>query len=107
MDSETHPAGRPCCDDGACIRKDISNLLDPEAPIEDRIVVAATAVARTCGSLNPQELETCVSRLFEVPVDCRLSKSFVIAYQTERDALDGRREIEERRAGKAAHGFRL
>jgi hypothetical protein len=72
--------------------------MDPDSPIEDRIYVAATAVARTCGSLTAAELSVCASRLFDSPSCCDLTKAFVIAYQTERDALAGQRDIEKRRA---------
>jgi hypothetical protein len=93
---------RPCCDEDACIRKDIANLLDPESPIADRICVAAAAVARTCGKLNPAEQLFCASRLFDLPAECDLAKTFTIAYQTERDALDGKRDLERKRAAKPA-----
>jgi hypothetical protein len=89
---------RSCCGTDCCIRKDIEDLLDPDSAIEDRICVTATAVARTCGSLSASELEGCVTKLFDVPGECHLAKTFVVAYQTERDALDGRRDIEARRA---------
>jgi len=78
---------RSCCDEESCVRKDIANLLDPEAPIVDRICTAASAVARTCGSLNADELNVCASRLFDVPMDCDLAKAFRRAYQKERDAI--------------------
>ncbi len=89
---------RPCCDEDACVRKDIAHLLDPDAPIEDRICTAASAVALTCGDLNPSELRYCASRMFDVPPECDLARTFLVAYQTERDALDGKRDLEQRRA---------
>ncbi len=89
---------RSCCDEDSCIRKDIANLLDPDSPVVDRVYVAATAVARTCGKLTSDELRVCAARLFESPPECDLTKAFVIAYQTERDALAGQRDIEKRRA---------
>lgn len=99
QETESLPAfGRTCCDEDTCIRKDIAHLLEPDSPIEDRIYTAASAVARTCGSLTPQELNLCASRLFDSPSECDLTKAFVIAYQTERDAIAGRRDIEKRRA---------
>lgn len=87
------PTSRSCCS-GSCIRRNIADPLDPGFPIEDRICVLAAAVARTCGSLNLKELEFCVTRLFDVPLECELIGLFVAAYQTERDALEGRRDIE-------------
>ncbi len=93
---------RPCCDEDSCIRKDIANLMEPDSPIEDRVYVAASAVARTCGSLTADELSVCASRLFDSPAGCDLTRAFVIAYQTERDALAGRRDIENRRAAGGA-----
>jgi hypothetical protein len=95
-------AARPCCDEDVCVRKDIANLLDPNAPIVDRICVAASAVARTCGKLSPAELSVCASRLFDVPGECDLAKTFLVAYQTERDALEGQRDLEKRRAAGLA-----
>ena len=92
---------RPCCDEDACIRKDIANLLEPESSIEDRVCLAASAVARTCGKLNPAELRFCASRLFDVPAECDLAKTFLVAYQTERDALDGERDLKRRASGQA------
>jgi hypothetical protein len=89
---------RPCCDEDACIRKDIAHLVDPDSPIEDRICTAASAVARSCGKLTPAELRFCASRLFDVPAECDLAKTFMIAYQTERDALAGKKDLEKRRA---------
>jgi len=89
---------RPCCDEEACVRKDIAHLLDPEYSIEDRICTAASAVALTCGNLNPAELRYCAARLLDVPPECELANTFVMAYQTERDALDGKRDLENRRA---------
>ena len=90
------PTSRSCCT-GSCIRKNIANPLDPGSAIEERLCVLAAAVARTCGSLDPQELEFCVTRLFDVPPECDLTKLFVAAYQTERDALEGRRDIDAQR----------
>jgi len=100
LPSESIPAvgTRSCCDDDSCIRKDIANLVDPDSPIVDRVYVAATAVARTCGKLTSDELHVCATRLFDSPPECDLTKAFVIAYQTERDALAGQRDIEKRRA---------
>jgi len=89
---------RPCCDEDSCVRKEIAHLLDPEAPIEDRICTAASAVALTCGNLNPSELRYCASKMLDVPPECDLASTFVMAYQTERDALDGKRDLEKKRA---------
>lgn len=85
---------RPCSDEDACIRREIANLLDPDAPIVDRIHVAACAVALTCGNLTTEELHSCAGRLFDVTPDCGLADAFVFAHQTERDALASRLDIE-------------
>jgi hypothetical protein len=93
------PTGsRRCCDEDSCIRKDIAHIVDPDSPITDRIYVAAAAVARTCGSLNAEELHVCASRLFDVPAECDLANTFLIAYQTERDVIAGLHDIEKKRA---------
>ena len=89
---------RPCCDEDACVRKEIAHLFDPEVPIDDRICTAASAVALTCGSLTPPELRYCASKMFDVPPECDLASTFIAAYQIERDALDGKRDLEARRA---------
>ncbi len=98
LESSLRPPARSCCDQDTCIRKDLATLGDPDSPIEDRVYVAASAVARTCGKLTVDELSVCASRLFDSPPECDLTKAFVIAYQTERDALAGRHDIEKRRA---------
>ena len=91
---------KSCCDPDTCIRREIASLLDPDAPIVDRIYVAACAVALTCGKLTTEELHTCASRMFNVTPECELANAFVIAYQTERDARAGRMEIERERAAE-------
>jgi hypothetical protein len=91
-------AAHPCCDPDTCIRREIASLLDPDSPIIDRIYVAACAVAATCGNLTPEELQSCAGKMFEVTPECHLANAFVIAYQTERDARSGRRDIERLRA---------
>ena len=96
-ESPFRPLARSCCDEDTCIRKDLATLVDPDSPIEDRVYVAASAVAHTCGKLTAEELSVCATRLFDSPPECDLTKAFVIAYQTERDALAGRRDIEKRR----------
>ena len=90
-----------CCDDGHCLKTELSELLDPESPIVDRVTVAACAVAHTCGKLTNDDLKFCFSKLFEISTDCRLSRQFVTAYQTERDALEGKRDIEKHRIAAA------
>ena len=94
----------PCCDDGSCLKTELSRLSDPDSPILDRVTVAACAVAHTCKNLDGAELEFCFSTLFETTPDCRLCQDFVVAYQTERDAIAGKWDIEKRNA--AAAGFR-
>lgn len=89
---------RPCCDDGDCLRAEFSRVFDPESPLTDRVHNAGCAVAQTCGSLNAQELEMCFSRLFEIPPECSLREAFIVAYQTERDALLGEADLKKRRA---------
>ncbi len=89
---------KSCCDPDTCIRREISSLLDPDSPIVDRIYVAPCAVAMTCGELSKDELHACGAKMFDVPPECQLTKAFVVAYQTERDARLGRIEIERERA---------
>jgi len=89
---------KSCCDPDPCIRREISSLLDPNSPIVDNIYVAACAVAMTCGELNDHELHTCAAKIFDVTPGCQLTKAFVVAYQTEREARLGRIDIERDRA---------
>lgn len=91
---------KACCDPNVCVRREVANLLDPDAPIVDRIYVAACAVANTCGELSLRELNACAAKMFDVSPNCELAKAFVVAYQTERDARDGRIEIERERAAQ-------
>jgi hypothetical protein len=84
---------RLCCDEDTCIRKELNSLLDPDAPIVDRIHVAACAIATTCGKLTIDEQHSCASRIFDVPPECALADAFAIAYQTERDYVVGKRDI--------------
>ena len=93
-------AAKSCCDPDTCIRREIASLLDPDAPILDRIYVAACAVAQSCGELTPQEVHACAARMFDVSPECELSKAFAIAYQTERDVSSARTELENQRAGE-------
>ena len=87
----------PCCDEDTCIKKDIEALLEPDSSITDRVRVAACAVARTCGRLSPDDLSFCAAQLFEVTPECHLTEEFIVAYQIERDTLDGKREIAKNR----------
>lgn len=89
---------RNCCEDGNCLRTKLAQLFDPSSCLVDRVNVAACAVAHTCGKLNSEELQFCFSRLFEIAPECTLCDAFVVAYQTERDALAGKRDIQKRRA---------
>ena len=66
---------RSCCDEDSCIRKELNDIVDPEAPIVQRIHVAACEVARICGSLNRQELNLCASRLFDLTPECDLTEA--------------------------------
>jgi len=99
---------RPNCSED-CIRRELARLQDPDAPIMDQIYLAACAVAATCGKLTVDELHVCASRLFDVAPACELSKVFVIAYQTERDACAGRLEMERKQAAqfRCGQGTRL
>ena len=49
--------------------------------------------AELCGKFPEGILRQCCAMLFEVPPDCRLCDGFRFAYQIERDALEGSREI--------------
>lgn len=85
---------RNCCKGGDCRLVEFSKLADPDYPIGDRVRKAACEVAGTCGSLTTEELRSCFGKLFEAPVECSLCDDFVAAYQIERDALSGKRDIE-------------
>jgi|SRR5215471_1234400 len=85
-----------CCAEDSCIKKEIENMIEPDSPIDQRIAVAACAVAATCGKLTPEELRVCASRLFETTHECQITRDFIIAYQLERDAREGKRAIATR-----------
>jgi hypothetical protein len=71
-------------------------LLEPESPIVDRICIAACVVAQTCSNLDLDDLRQCASKLFDVPPECELTRAFITAYQTERDAMAERKDLERR-----------
>lgn len=73
-------------------------MLDPGAPIVDRVIAAACEVAQTCATLSPQDLHGCASKIFDVLPECDLSSTFVMAYQTERDAIAGQKMIQSQPA---------
>ncbi len=87
-----------CCDQDTCIRKQLASLLEPDSPIVDRICVAACVVAQTCHNLEEDDLRLCASRLFDVSPECELTNAFIVAYQTERDAMANRKDMEKLRA---------
>jgi hypothetical protein len=89
---------RPCCGDNTCIRTEIATLLGPDSSIVDRILLGACILARTCRCLSPNDLRNCASKLFGLSPECELSSAFVSAYQNERDAIAGHRQIEKHRA---------
>ena len=92
------PGHRPCCDEDYCVRKYLDQIEDPEAPIVERVQAVACEVARTCHSLNTEDLNFCAGRLFGLTPECDLTTLFVLAYGIERDSLDGKKQIEKRGA---------
>jgi hypothetical protein len=85
---------RECRGQNTCIRARLTELLDPDGSIVDRLLVAACVAAQTCRSLGASDLRRCASKLFDVPTECKLTDAFVMAYQTERDRMAGRRQTE-------------
>jgi len=75
--------------------------MEPDSSIVDRLLLAACVAAQTCRSLSANDLRSCASTLFEVPPESELSTAFVMAYQNERDAMAGRRQLEKRLATQA------
>jgi len=84
---------RSCCDEESCPRADISRLMEPESPLQDRVRVVARAVAWTCEKLGPEDVKQCFSRWFQLPPECMLCEEFAHAYQDEHDALSGKRRM--------------
>ena len=84
---------RPCCNESTCPREEISKWLNPDAPESQRVRRAACKVAAVCGSVTRDSLRECFSIMFEAPPECRLCDEFVLAYETERDALEGQRAL--------------
>ena len=87
-----------CRGENTCIRAELTKLLDPDGSIVDRLLVAACVAAQTCRSVGANDLRSCASKLFDVPRECRLTDAFVMAYQTERDRMAGRRQTEKYQA---------
>ncbi len=87
-----------CRGKNTCIRAELTKLLDPDSPIVDRLLLAACVAAQTCRSLGANDLRNCASKLFDVPPQCKLTDAFVMAYQTERDRMAGRRQREKYQA---------
>jgi hypothetical protein len=95
MGKTATPCREPeCRGENRCIRAELTELLDPDSPIVDRLLVAACVAAQTCRSLGANDLRSCASKLFDVPQECKLTDAFVHAYQTERDRMAGRRQTE-------------
>jgi hypothetical protein len=92
------PGNRPCCDEDYCVRKYLDQIAEPEAPIVQRIQAAACEVARTCHNLRAEDLHVCAGRLFGLTPECDLTSLFVLSYGIERDAMEGKQQIEERGA---------
>ena len=65
-----------CCVDSTCTRIEMSRLLTPEDPIEQRVHETACAVAATCPGLNAEGLQSCFSKLFDTQAECRLFRLF-------------------------------
>ena len=84
-----------CRGENTCIRAELTELLDPDSPIVDRLLLAACVAAQTCRSLGANDLRSCASKLFDVPLECKLSDAFAMAYQAERDRMAGRRQTEK------------
>lgn len=84
-----------CRGQDTCIRAELTELLDPDGSIVDRLLLGACVAAQTCRSLGANDLRSCASKLFDVPADCKLTDAFVMAYQTERDRMAGRRQTEK------------
>jgi hypothetical protein len=87
-----------CRGQNTCIRAELADLLDQDSSIVDRLLVAACVAAQTCRSLGASDLRSCASKLFDVPAECTLTDAFVMAYQTERDRMAGRRQMEKYQA---------
>jgi hypothetical protein len=90
---------RPNCGQHACIRDQLTALLEPDSSIVDRLLLVACVVAQTCGSLAAGDLRRCATSLFGVRAESELTGAFITAYQNERDRMAGRRQMEKYRAG--------
>ncbi len=98
MGTSAKPCREPVCrGQNTCIRAELPELLDPDGSIVDRLLLAACVAAQTCRSLGTNDLRSCASQLFDVPLECELTDAFVMAYQTERDRMAGHRQTEKHR----------
>ena len=73
-------------------------MLPPSAPITDQVCLAACVVAQTCKTLSEDDLQRCAANLFDVSPECGLTSAFVLAHETERDAMADRQEAEKLRS---------
>jgi|SRR5580698_1717994 hypothetical protein len=99
MGTSAKPCREPKCrGQDTCIRAELTELLDRDGSIVDRLLLAACVAAQTCRSLGANDLRSCATKLFDVPRECKLTDAFVHAYQTERDRMAGRRQTEKYQA---------
>lgn len=75
---------RPCCHESSCPRADMIRFTTPDNPIENDVDAIASAVAVQCPGLDRGALESCFSRWFEMPSQCRLFDRFSASYSAER-----------------------
>ena len=99
---DPHPGPRPlpdegttelqvpsCCHDPICPRAEITLLLTPDQPMEQRVDALASATARSCSGLNDDQLRSCFSHSFELASECRYFDRFSRVYKAEQVALKG------------------
>ena len=73
--------GSRCCDSESCPNELIYHELKPDEPgLRVRVRKVACEVAKVCRNMSRAELESCFSKLFESPPNCKLFDAYAEAY---------------------------
>ncbi|WP_321472229.1 hypothetical protein [uncultured Paludibaculum sp.] len=84
LSSEEPPSRAACCDRGVCPKEVLSQLLEPQTPLTDRVRAIAQDVADLCGTLTDREAAKCFGTLFGAGPEGRLFAEFRKSYTRER-----------------------
>ncbi len=68
------------CARGICPKEVLSELLEPQTPLSDRVRAVAQEVAALCGAMTDKEAAGCFGTLFGAGSECRLFAEFKESY---------------------------